>query len=254
MSSQTPSGAQRLGDDDHREALHEGVSGVRDHDVVHDHDERHERVGRTPVAAAPRTSTGDTVQVTTPPQRDDEVRWGPIWAGLVVALGIFLLLELVALAVGLIDLGQGSSSGARSGIVSGIIGLVAFFVGGLTAAATGMWRSTSSGLLQGIMVWATGIIAILALSVIGGGALLGSLGSIASQLVSPDQVASAASGASANAPDVSPAQALSAARTAASYAVLGLGVTFAASALGGLLGARVWPRKKDVQPTTARHG
>ena len=248
MSSQTPAGAQRLGDDAGRDAPHDGVSGVRDHD----HDERHERVGRTGAAAAPRTQTSDTVQVTTPPQRDDEVRWGPIWAGLVVALGIFLLLELVAFAVGLIELGQGAADGTTSGIVSGVIGLIAFFVGGLTAAASGMWRSTSSGLLQGIMVWATGIIAILALSVLGGGALLGSLGSIASQLVSPDQVQSAASGV--NAPDVDPAQALSTARSAASYAVLGLGVTFAASALGGLVGAKVWPRKKDVQPTTARHG
>ena len=253
MSSQTPVGAQRLGDDERRETLHDGVSGVRTHDD-RTHDERHERVGRTGVAAAPRTQTSDPVQVTMPPQRDDEVRWGPIWAGLVVALGIFLLLELVAFAVGLIELGQGASDGTTSGIVSGVIGLIAFFMGGLTAAASGMWRSVSSGLLQGIMVWATGIIAILALSVIGGGALLGSLGSIASQLVSPDQVAAAASGASANAPAVDPAQALATARSAASYAVLGLGVTFAASALGGLLGSKVWPRKKDVQPTTARHG
>ena len=240
MSSQTPGGAQRL-DDDHRADFADGGVGERD--------------GYRPAAPAPqRTRTSDTVQVTMPPQRDDEVRWGPIWAGLVVALGIFLLLELVAFAVGLIDLGQGASDGTTSGIVSGVIGLIAFFVGGLTAAASGMWRSASSGLLQGIMVWATGIIAILALSVIGGGALLGSLGSIASQLVSPGQVASAASSASANAPAVSPAEALSTARSAASYAVLGLGLTFIASALGGLVGAKVWPRRKDVQPTTAHHG
>lgn len=239
MTSQTPGGAQRL-DDDHRSGIAD--RGTGDHDGHAEHR-----------AAAPRTQTSDTVQLSTPPQRDDEVRWGPIFAGLVVALGIFLLLELVAFAVGLIDLGQGSSTGATSGIVSGIIGLIAFFVGGLTAAASGMWRSTSAGLLQGIMVWATSIIAILALSVIGGGALLGSFGSIASQLVSPDQVASAASSASANAPQISPAQALSTARSAASYAVLGLGLTFIASALGGLVGAKIWPRKKDVRPSTVHH-
>lgn len=244
MSSQTPSGAQRL-DDDHR-------AGIADRGTGEHADGRHDGHAEHR-AAAPRTQTGDTVQLATPPQRDDEVRWGPIFAGLVVALGIFLLLELVAFAVGLIDLGQGASTGAQSGIVSGIIGLIAFFVGGLTAAASGMWRSTSAGLLQGIMVWATSIIAILALSVIGGGALLGSFGSIASQLVSPDQVASAASSASANAPQVSPAEALSTARSAASYAVLGLGLTFAASAVGGLVGAKIWPRKKDVRPSTAGH-
>lgn len=198
-----------------------------------------------------RTQSSDGVNITMPPQRGDEVRWGPIWAGLVVTLGVFLLLELVAFAVGIIDLGQGANDGTASGVATGIIGLIAFFVGGLTAGATAMWHGFSSGLLQGIMVWATSVVAIVFLSVVGGGALLGSLGQIASQLTDLGTVTSAAQGA--NPPKIDPAQALETARSSASWAVLGLGVTVVASALGGLVGAKMWKGKDDQAPVVSRH-
>jgi hypothetical protein len=170
------------------------------------------------------------------PQRGDQVRWGPVWAGLVVALPTFLLGSLIFAALGVLDLGDSVSPGT-AGIVTGLIGLGAFFLGGLTAAATAMWRGVNTGLLHGILVWALGVLVILFLSLQGAGALLGGLGTIASQLADP---------AAATAPSAAEGQ------SAASYAVLGLGLTFIASALGGVVGAKFWPRKKDAEATTAR--
>ncbi len=235
MATNNPSGAVRLGDGDDR-VHEETVAPTAEHRA------------RTPQ----RTDSNDGVNITMPPQRGDEVRWGPIWAGLVVALGIFLLLELVAFAVGIIDLGQGANDGTASGIATAVIALIAFFVGGLTAGASAMWHGISAGLLQGIMVWALSIIAILFLTLFGGGALLGSLGQIASEVVSLDQVTSAAQGV--NPPDVDPAQALETARSSASWAVLGLGLTVIASALGGIAGAKMWKGKDDQAPVVSRHG
>lgn len=74
-----------------------------------------------------------------------------------------------------------------------------------------------------------------------GGALLGTFGNIAAQVVNLGQV-------DANLPQVQTQQAVDTARSAASWAVLGLGLSIAASALGGVIGARIWPRKRHVQP------
>jgi len=43
--------------------------------------------------------------------RRDSIRWGPIWAGLITALTTFLLLQLLAIGLGLVDVGPGSEGG-----------------------------------------------------------------------------------------------------------------------------------------------
>src|SRR3712207_1730188 len=63
--------------------------------------------------------------------RRDSIRWGPIWAGLITALTTFLLLQLLAIGLGLVDVGPGSDGGG--GWVPGLIGLIAFFTGGAVA-------------------------------------------------------------------------------------------------------------------------
>src|SRR5215210_5473218 len=59
------------------------------------------------------------------PARRDSIRWGPIWAGLITALTTFLLLQLLAIGIGLVDIGPGSDGGG--GWVTALIGLIAFF-------------------------------------------------------------------------------------------------------------------------------
>ena len=164
-----------------------------------------------------------------------------MWAGLALVLPVFLLGELIFLALGVLDLGD-SVGGATAGVVTGLIALVAFFVGGLVAGATAMWKGVDTGLLHGILVWALGITAVLLLTLLGAGSLLGAAGNAASQLLDPAAISGAASGAAAEAP--SQQEVVEAGQSAASYGVLGLGLTIIASALGGVVGAKMWPRTK----------
>ncbi len=169
------------------------------------------------------------------PARRDSVRWGPIWAGLITALTTFLLLQLLAIGIGLVDVGPGSDGGG--GWVPALIGLIAFFVGGLVAGLTSAIRGPGSGLLNGFMVWALGTVLILLLSVLGLGQLFGALGNVAGQ-VGPGALGGAADSAQNAAPNVSPQEAESALRGGAIGAFFGLLFSALASMIGGMLGGR----------------
>lgn len=102
----------------------------------------------------------------------DRVRWGPIWAGLLTTLSLFLLLELLAYAFGWLRLGSGAGNfpGAAArgdALVTGIIGLISFFLGGLLTGATAWVRGAAAGLINGFCLWALGTVLILALSALG---------------------------------------------------------------------------------------
>ncbi len=198
---------------------------VRQETVVHEQERLEPRVN---VSERP-------VNVALPPERRDQVRWGPVWAGLIVSLATFLLLELLAL--GLNWLTPGSNAGTRTGVVSGVFGLIAFFLGGLVAGATVMWRQAGSGLLHGVLVWALGVVSIIMLATLGGGALFGSVA---------DTLANVANLSRANLANVDTTQALDTARAGARFGVLGLALSLAAAAFGGLTGVKMWPRKKDA--------
>lgn len=92
----------------------------------------------------------------------DRVRWGPIFAGLVVAISVQLVLSALSAAIGLTNIsGSGAprSNADDVGVAVGIgsiIGLfIALVVGGwVTTRASGpMNRSTA--LLNGAILWAT---------------------------------------------------------------------------------------------------
>lgn len=182
------------------------------------------------------TATTPMAGVNAPPRRD-RVRWGPVWAGLIVAVPTFLLLQLATLALGWWDVGPGAT-GNNADWISGINGLIALFLGGLTAGASAIWRGFSDGLLHGILVWALTVVSIVFLTLFGGGALLGSLAGVVTDVTGIEQ---------ANLPDVAAGQVADVATASASWAVLGLGLGIAASALGGVLGAKMWPSRKDAE-------
>lgn len=169
------------------------------------------------------------------PARRDSVRWGPVWAGLITALTTFLLLQLLAIGIGLVDIGPGSQGGG--GWVPALIGLIAFFTGGAVAGMTSAIRGAGSGLLNGFMVWALGTVLILLLSALGLGQLFGALGNVAGQ-VGPGALGNAANAAQGAAPNVSPQEAAQAVRAGAIGAFFGLLFSALASALGGYLGGR----------------
>lgn len=107
----------------------------------------------------------------------NSVQWGPIWGGLISTFAIFMLLETFATGIGLVT----TSNGGLSAWVTGIVALIAFFVGGWVAQATSVIRGPRAGLLNGLMVWALGIVLAIGLSLFGLSALFGAIGNIVGQ-------------------------------------------------------------------------
>lgn len=189
------------------------------------------------------------VSVAVGAERQDGVRWGPIWAGLLTALTTFILLELLFYSLGWLTLDPGEQDpGNNAGWVTGSLALVSFFLGGLVAGATAIWKGLFSGLLHGFLVWSLGVVAFIALTFFGGSALLGSFGTLTNELgVGPQQVQSTTEVSGSEAEEIA-----SNAKDAAAPAFWGLFLPLAASMLGGLIGSKIWPRKDDSDPDTVR--
>lgn len=172
-----------------------------------------------------------TAQVITP---EDRVRWGPVWAGLLTTLTVFLVLELLAYGLGLLtsnNNGTVAASGAAPWI-TGVLGLIAFFVGGFVAEWSAAARGGGSGLLNGFIVWALATSLILVLSILGLGSLFGALGTAIGQFL--------AAGGHVTTPgsvNVSGNQVANVTQSAALGAFFSLVLTAIAAALGGLLGS-----------------
>lgn len=178
-----------------------------------------------------------------PSERRDRARWGPIWAGAMITLPVFLVLQSFFFAVGWLDLGIGTGVGSTAAsIISGILALIAFFIGGLAAAAFAMWRGMESGMLQGVLVWTLANVGIIFLTLLGGGALLGSLATAVTEVGSLQQLQGQAL----------PGQVLDSAREAAGWSALWLGLTAFTAALGGLAGSKIWPPKRSGQTVDDR--
>lgn len=200
-------------------------------------DERSMTTEREPVRrAVPQKVVNETHETHVLPAKRDRVRWGPVWAGALTALATFLLLELAFLALDLLTLGGPDDNSIA--LMTGLAGLIAFLLGGLTAAATAQHRGFSDGLLHGILVWVLAVIGITLLTLLGGGALFGAFSSSLEQISGVQQAANQGA-------DVS--DAVEQARDTASKALAGLGAFLGASALGGLLGAKFYPSMDDAQ-------
>jgi len=161
----------------------------------------------------------------------DSVRWGPIVAGLLITLGSFLLLSTLALAVGLQVAPRATdpdAAGATAGIVTAVIGLVSFFLGGLVAARSSAVTGGASGLLNGFLVWAVAIAFIVLLAALGLGTLFGSTGDLLAQYRALGEPGIGADTETLR----------EQVRTGALGAFLGLALPAVAAALGGWLGAR----------------
>jgi len=109
----------------------------------------------------------------------DRVRWGPILAGVAVALATLLVLTVLGLAVGLAAF-QPDEVGARTfGTASAIWGivsaLVAFMLGGWFAAYSAGVTGSGNGTLNGVMVGVTSIVLMLWFVGAGLGNLLGAV-------------------------------------------------------------------------------
>lgn len=108
----------------------------------------------------------------------DLVRWGPIWAGLLLALGIQLVLGAIGLAVAL---GSNNPAAANYGervastlsIWNAISALIALFIGGYVAGRMAAVLGLRNGLTQGSVVWALALLLGVLLSAFGVAGVLG---------------------------------------------------------------------------------
>lgn len=88
----------------------------------------------------------------------DRVRWGPIFAGIVVSIAAQLLLSALGVAVGLTAGAVGTDAGVVGTGVSiwSIISLlIALFLGSWVAASTCGPMNNKTALLHGLILWAT---------------------------------------------------------------------------------------------------
>jgi hypothetical protein len=180
----------------------------------------------------------ESAQITnTVDQHLDRMRWGPVWAGLLITLLTFAVLEL---AFHWLTFQQNQADSA-TGWISGLIGMVAFFLGGITAGSTVMWRDVTSGVLHGILVWALTTVGIILFTLFGGGALFGAVADVFTQVASLQDP---------NLSDVQLDEIAGAVRSAAGWALLGLIVSLVSATLGGAIGVKIWPRKRDASNST----
>jgi hypothetical protein len=161
----------------------------------------------------------------------DRVRWGPIWAGLITAIATFVLLTVAAVAIGAqaVDSGaDGEAAGMAGGIASAVIALLAFFVGGFVSARTAGVIGRGYGALNGFLVWALGVVIILALAAFGLGSLFGASGDLFAQYQQMGQPQA----------DVDANAAIEGIRNGSIGAVIGMLLPAVAASLGGWLGSR----------------
>ncbi|HWE63935.1 MAG TPA: hypothetical protein VHB98_19650 [Chloroflexota bacterium] len=164
----------------------------------------------------------------------DRVRWGPIWAGFLTTLTVFLLLSLLGLAVGLTNVHTGSvtagDTGRTSAIWLAISGIISFLIGGYVTGKTAAVFDRMWGALNGGMIFFLTVPLIVWLASVGAAVSLGSLGNSIRLNLSLVQSASTANTA----------------RSAAWGTLIALLVALIASALGGYLGTR----RPQVDPVT----
>lgn len=96
------------------------------------------------------------------------VAWGGVWSGFLVALGAFLLLTVLGMAIGVTaaDVGTPDDTSARSaGISAGVWGgvtlLIALFIGGLVATRSAMIHDGAAGLIEGVLIWVLSVLTLI---------------------------------------------------------------------------------------------
>jgi hypothetical protein len=130
-----------------------------------------------PYAAAPGERIVAVDHTTTRTGLHSRVSWGAVFAGVVIATALQLVLTVLGAAIGLTAL-DGEDSGKAFGIGAGLwallVPLITLFVGGMTAGRLANVREKGDAFLHGALVW--GVSLLLAAWLLGTGAsrLIGS--------------------------------------------------------------------------------
>lgn len=96
------------------------------------------------------------------------VAWGGIWSGFLFALGVFLLLSVLGMAIGIstADIGTPNGTSARSigigaSVWSAVTLLIALFVGGWAATRSSMVHDGTAGMIEGVLVWVLSVLSLI---------------------------------------------------------------------------------------------
>jgi len=187
-------------------------------------------VVRDPIVAPPAAAYGTDVVAVADPPDIQQLRWGPILAGLLMALGVFFLLSLAAIAVGL-QAAPGAAADQDDGLgvvaiaATSVIALVSFFLGGYVSSWSAGLTGGARSALNGFLVWASWLVVVLLLAAAGLGSLVGAMGELFGDI-------------NLAAPDVAPEELVTTLRATSWQSLLALGLTAASATLGGVVGAR----------------
>lgn len=176
----------------------------------------------------------------------DRVRWGPIFAGIVVSIAAQLVLSALGASIGLTAGATGTSAGAVGagvGIWSIISLLVSLFLGGWVMASTCGPMNKKTAMLNGTILWATtlAISAWLLASGVSGtfGVVAANAGSVVDQIQEPGGVSLPNPGAAVPDATTQEAQQYAANAAKAGWSFLfGSLLGLVASLIGSTVGAR----------------
>jgi hypothetical protein len=129
------------------------------------------------MAEEPRRAAADVA-------RSDLISWSSIFAGVLSAFGLFVLLSAVALASGL-EADQPKFGREVGLILSGLFVVVAFLAGGFITVWTAEVDEPESAILHGFLVWGLFVVLLMALMAAGLGAAIGSAGNVFSAAFEP---------------------------------------------------------------------
>lgn len=172
------------------------------------------------------------------------VRWPGVWTGFLIAIGVFLILTALGLAVGATTLNNTGNAQAVSNAAlwwGGISFLIALFLGGAVSARWVTGGMTS--VLQGALVWVLAVVAVLGLASFG--ISLGAQGlfaSLGTHVVYGADMAQLANGIT-NQVGTTGTNAVPSAEPAAWITFVVLCVSAIAAIIGGLVG-----RQRAIRP------
>ena len=196
------------------------------------------------------------VQTTTAPIVDyhDTVRWGPIFAGIVVAIISQLLLSALLASIGAIGAGDVAARPLATGLgVGAVISvLISLFLGGWTMASSCGPMNSKTSMLNGIVMWATTLVLSAFLLSSGVSGTFGVIAANAGDAVTQVEQAAGVSVPDSQAevseavPDISAQQAENAAAVAGKS-----GLAFLVGSLLGLVAALIGATVGAKKPRTA---
>ena len=91
-----------------------------------------------------------------------KVSWGGIFAGVLVAMGVSMLLASLGVAIGISAVDPGETEAATLGMGAAIWGglqlLIALFIGGMVSTRVGAIIDRTTGFFEGVLVWVVSLI------------------------------------------------------------------------------------------------